>query len=101
MTSNSFYSNSCGNGQGGGFNIQTTTSPTTVSMTSCTLNYISAGTSGGMFSIAGTTASFTILNSGFYYTRAYNGHGGFVYLHNTGTTTMSITGSNWNYATAS
>lgn len=54
-----------------------------------------------MFAIAGTTSTFTIASSNFYSTRAYNGHGGFVYLYNTGATTMSLTSSYWNYATAS
>lgn len=43
MTSNSFYSNSAGNGIGGGFNIKTTSYPTSVTMTSCSLNYMTAG----------------------------------------------------------
>jgi hypothetical protein len=94
-TSTDFYSNQANNQKGGALNIQTTTSPVTISITSGSVRYNYAGTSGGFVSTAGSNVDMTFSSTYFYYLRANNGHGGFAYIANTGTTTITSTSSHW------
>jgi hypothetical protein len=64
-----------------------------ISMSNVNTQYTTAGTSGGFFSIAGTTCSLAITSLTLQTPRANNGYGGAFYLTNTQTTTMSLTSS--------
>jgi hypothetical protein len=89
-----FFTVSSTSSQGGIFNLDMSSYGSVITMTDVNIQYISAGTNGGVFAVGGTTTGITATNLYAYQPRANGGDGGMFYLTNTGTSSIILTTSN-------